>query len=139
MDNDRIELIIEARPIQLIDWMLGEFSVNPVEEPSGIDNSVAVTGTSVSSDDDRSYGLDLMLAINPPSNEERHFTYKCHATAKFVVTDDFDGDDVKARTFILTDGMAELYTLVKAYVFMMTGNSESESVVLPSIVVSKDE
>ena len=115
MDNDRIELIIEARPIQLIDWMLGEFSVNPVEEPSGIDNSVAVTGTSVSSDDDRFYGLDLMLAINPPSNEERHFTYKCHATAKFVVTDDFDG------------------------VFMMTGNSESESVVLPSIVVSKDE
>lgn len=139
MDKD-IDVVIEGKDIQLYDWMILEYSAIP-RSRSGMEETGVSVEPGVIDHADNFYILDLNLTINPPSEEEESFAYKCRASAKFIVLDGFDGGDHEARASILTDGACELYTLVKGYVFMMTGNSETMPLALPSVVFypSNDE
>lgn len=133
--DEAVKATVGAKDIQLIDWMILEYSAKPIDSADVPGDGAVTVESEVTKHTDNLYLLKLAIGILPPSEDQKSFEYRCRAEAKFVALDGSEKDDHEARIHIATDGATELYTLVKGYVFMMTGNTETDPITLPSIAI----
>ena len=134
----QVKAMVKSKGIQLIDWMILEYSARPIDGADVPDDGAVTVESEVEKHTDNLYLLKLTIGILPPE-DQKNFEYRCRAEAKFVVSDSYEKDDHEVRSHIATDGTTELYTLIKSYVFMMTGNTETGPITLPSIAIVPED